>query len=137
MHEMPVTQGILNMALEHTQGRRVTDIYLQAGQFSAVVPSSVEIFFRYLSKDTLAEGARLHFETLPLEMTCQDCGQKADLAEWINERPQLIMARALTKGCACGSKRLRVSGGVSFRMVSVELEESPAFGPRSPGGDDL
>ena len=125
MHEMPVTQGILNMALEHAQGRRVTDIYLQAGQFSAVVPSSVEIFFRYLSKDTLAEGARLHFETMPLEMTCLDCGQKADLAQWIKERPQLIMARALTKGCVCGSKKLRVTGGVSFSMVSVELEESP------------
>ncbi len=125
MHEMPVTQGILNMALEHAQGRRVTGIYLQAGQFSAVVPSSVEIFFRYLSKGTVAEGARLHFETIPLEMTCQACGQKADLAQWLHERPQLIMARALAKGCACGSKNLRVTGGVSFSMVSVELEESP------------
>ena len=128
MHEMPITQGILNMALEHARGHRVTDIYLQAGQFSAVVPSSVEIFFRYLSRDTLAEGARLHFETMPLEMTCQKCGQKADLAEWIHERPQLIMARALTKGCSCGSKNLRVTGGVSFSMVSVELEESPPPG---------
>src|SRR5512146_2591390 len=125
MHEMPVTQGILNMALEHAQGRRVTCIYLQAGQFSAVVPSSVEIFFKYLSKGTLAEGARLHFETIPLEMTCQACGQKADLAQWLHERPQLIMARALAKGCACGSKNLRVTGGVSFSIVSVELEEAP------------
>jgi hydrogenase nickel incorporation protein HypA/HybF len=124
MHEMPVTQGILNMALEHAQGRRVTDIYLRAGQFSAVVPSSVEIFFRYLSKDTLAEGARLHFEMAPLEMTCQTCGQPADLAEWMTERPQLIMARALAKGCVCGSKALRVTGGVSFSLMSIELEES-------------
>jgi hydrogenase nickel incorporation protein HypA/HybF len=124
MHEMPVTQGILNMALEHAQGHRVTDIYLRAGQFSAVVPSSVETFFRYLSKDTLAEGARLHFETEPLEMTCQTCGRRTDLTEWAKERPQLIMARAIAKGCACGSKNLRVSGGVSFGMVSVELEES-------------
>ena len=123
MHEMPVTQGILYLALEHAQGHRVTDIHLQAGQFSAVVPSSVEIFFRHLSKGTLAEGARLHFETLPLEMTCQDCGRKVDLAEWSSERPQLIMARAITKGCVCGSKNLRVTGGVSFSMVSVELEE--------------
>jgi hydrogenase nickel incorporation protein HypA/HybF len=128
MHEMPVTQGILNMALEHAGGHRVTDIYLQSGQFSAVVPSSVEIFFRYLSKDTLAEGARLHFEIVPLEMTCQSCGRKTDLAEWSQERPQLIMARAIAKGCACGSKNLRVSGGVSFSMVSVELDESPLAG---------
>ena len=125
MHEMPVTQGILNMALEHARGRRVTDIYLQAGQFSAVVPSSVEIFFGYLSKGTLAEGARLHFETLPLEMTCQACGQKADLTEWAAERPQLIMARAIAKGCVCGSKNLRVTGGVSFGMVSLDVQDAP------------
>ena len=125
---MPVTQGILNMALEHAQGRRVTDIHLRAGQFSAIVPGSVEIFFRYLSKDTLAEGAQLHFEIAPLEMTCQTCGQQADLAEWIHERPQLIMAQALAKGCVCGSKALRVSGGVAFSLVSIELEE-----PAPPG----
>ena len=127
MHEMPVTQGILNMALEHAQGRRVTNIYLQAGQFSAVVPSSVEIFFGYLSKGTLAESAKLHFEMLPLEMTCQTCGQKADLAEWATERPQLIMGRAIAKGCVCGSKNLRVSGGVSFGMVSIDVDESATF----------
>ena len=32
MHEMSVTQGVLNMALEHAQGRRITDIYLQVGR---------------------------------------------------------------------------------------------------------
>jgi hydrogenase nickel incorporation protein HypA/HybF len=124
MHEMPVTQGILNMALEHAQGRRVTDIYLQAGQFSAVVPSSVEIFFGYLSKGTLAEGAQLHFEMVSLEMTCLACGQKADLTEWAAERPQLIMGRAIARGCVCGSKNLRVTGGVSFGMVSIDVAES-------------
>ena len=125
---MAVTQGVLNMALEHAAGHRVTDIHLLAGQFSAVVPSSVEVFFKYLSKDTLAEGARLHFETVPLEMTCQACGRKIDLAEWIHERPQLIMARAIAKGCLCGSKNLRVSGGVSFTLASVELEDAPPAG---------
>jgi hydrogenase nickel incorporation protein HypA/HybF len=123
MHEMPVTQGILNMALEAADGHRVTDIYLQVGRMAAVVPSSVEIFFDHLSKGTLAEGARLHFETLPVEMACMDCGRPADLSQWTGERPQVIMARAIARGCACGSKRLRVTGGVTFGMVKIEIEE--------------
>ncbi len=123
MHEMPVTQGILNMALEAAEGHRVTDIYLQVGCMAAVVPSSVEIFFDHLSKGTLAEGARLHFETLPVEMACIDCGRSADLSQWTDERPQIIMARAIARGCVCCRKRLRVTGGATFGMVKIEVEE--------------
>ncbi len=123
MHEMPVTQGILNMALEAAGGQRVTDIYLEVGRMAAVVPNSVEVFFDHLSEGTLAQGARLHFETVPVEMACLDCGRAADLSEWIDERPQVLMARAIARGCACGSKRLRVTGGVSFGMVKIEVAD--------------
>ena len=94
MHEMPVTQTLLNMALEHARGRRVTDVYLQVGKMSAIIPDSVEVFFDYLSKDTLAEGAKLHFTMMPVEMTCQDCGRPAELDEWADEMPQVIMREA-------------------------------------------
>lgn len=122
MHEMGVTQAMLNMALEHANGRRITDVYLQAGRMSAIVPESVEVFFEYLSKGTLAEEARLHFEILPVEMTCVDCGRGLDLSEWIAERPQVIMQRAFARGCECGSKALRVTGGVSFGLISIDVE---------------
>lgn len=123
MHEMPVTQGLLNMALEAADGHRVTDIYLQVGQMAAIVPASVEVFFDHLSRGTLAEGAQLHFEVMPLEMGCQDCGRAVDLGQWSDDRPHVIMARALARGCACGSKHLRVSGGVSFSMARIEVAE--------------
>lgn len=122
MHEMPVTQGLLNMALEAAAGRRVTDIYLRVGQMAAIVPSSVELFFEHLSRGTLAEGARLHFEAAPLEMGCLDCGRPADLSRWAGDTPQVVMARAIAQGCACGSKRLRVTGGVSFGITRIEVE---------------
>ncbi len=122
MHEMTVTQALLDMALRHADGQRVTDIYLQVGRMSAIVPSSVEVFFKYLSQDTLAEGAKLHFEILPLEMTCQACHRQLDLSEWSAHGPHLIMHKAFTRGCECGSKDLRVSGGVSFGLVSIDVE---------------
>ena len=122
MHEMPVTQAMLSMALDHANGRRVTDVYLQVGKMSAIVPDTVEVFFEYLSKGTLAEGAELHFEIVPMEMTCQDCGQQIDLSEWIESRPQTIMQRAFERGCVCGSKNLRVSQGVSFGLSSINVE---------------
>lgn len=122
MHEMPVTQALLGMALDHANGQRITDVYLQVGRMSAIVPDTVGVFFEYLSKDTLAEGANLHFEILPVEMTCQDCNQEQDLSEWTDEAPQAIMQKAFARACECGSKNLRVTGGVSFGLVSIDVE---------------
>ncbi len=123
MHEMAITQGLLSMALEHAGGRRVKAIDLQVGRLSPVVPDSVQVFFDYLSKGTAAEGAQLRFEIMPIVLACQDCGRQADLTPWQDERPQLMMARALARGCPCGSKKLGVVSGISFGLVSIEVEE--------------
>ena len=122
MHEMVVTQALLKMALEHANGCRITDVYLHVGKMSAIVPDSVEVFFEYLSKDTLAEGAKLHFAMTPVEMTCQDCDRPIDLDAWADEMPQVIMQKAFAQGCECGSKQLRVTGGVKFGLVSIDVE---------------
>jgi hydrogenase nickel incorporation protein HypA/HybF len=122
MHEASITQAMLDLALEYAQGYHITDIYLRVGRMSLVVPECVEFYFEYLSKGTLAEGAMLHFETVPLEMTCMDCGRQADLGDWTDEPPRAIMIRALARGCECGSNNLRVTGGTGFDMVSLEVD---------------
>jgi hydrogenase nickel incorporation protein HypA/HybF len=116
---------MLDLALEHANGHRITDIYLRVGRMSLIVPESVEFYFEYLSQDTLAEGARLHFETIPLEMTCLDCGRQADLSDFTDEPPRATMIQALARGCQCGSKNLRVTGGTGFDMISLEVEAAP------------
>jgi hydrogenase nickel incorporation protein HypA/HybF len=122
MHEMSITQAMLDLGLEHAKGHRITDIYLRVGRMSLIVPESVEFYFEYLSKGTQAEGATLHFETVPLEMTCMDCGRQADLSDWTDEPPRAIMIQALARGCECGSNNLRVTGGTGFDMVSLEVD---------------
>jgi hydrogenase nickel incorporation protein HypA/HybF len=125
MHEMSITEAMLNMALEHARGFRITDIYLQVGRMSLIVPESVEFYFEYLSKGTLAEGATLHFEIQPIKMTCMNCGQQADLTDLMDEQPRAIMVQALARGCECGSKSLRVTGGTGFNMLSLGVEPAP------------
>ena len=122
MHEMAVTQAMLNLALEHADGQRITGIFMRVGRVSAIVPESVRMFFDYLGKGTLAEGAALHFEVSPIEMTCQDCGKQADLSGWVDEPPRAVVIHALERGCGCGSKKLRVTAGMGFDMVSIAVE---------------
>lgn len=128
MHEMSITQAMLDMALEYAQGQRITDIYLQVGKLSLVVPECVEFYFEFLSKGTLAEGAKLHFAIAPLEITCLDCGQQADLSDLADEPPRAIVVQALARGCQCGSNNLRITGGTEFNMISLEVQEARGRG---------
>src|SRR5512139_1521455 len=77
MHELAVTQGILDISLRHAEqanATRVTDINLVIGQFSSIVDDSVQFYWDIVAEGTIAQGAVLHFNRLPGEMTCGACG---------------------------------------------------------------
>ncbi len=123
MHEMPVAQHVLNLALQAAGRGRVTDIYLRVGELSAVVPSSVDVFFAHLSRSTPAEHARLHFEIVPPAVQCLKCGQPADLSCWRDLPPMQAVARALAAGCPCGDHQLRVTDGTGFELTKILVED--------------
>ncbi len=115
MHELPVTQGILDVAVRAAQqhgGRRITAIELAIGELSTIVDDSVQFYFDILSRDTLAAGAQLHIRREAALLTCWDCGQ---------QRP---VTPPLPDACpACGGARLQVSGGTAFAVASIELAD--------------
>lgn len=128
MHEEPYTQAILDLALEESGGKKIAEIRLAVGRFSAIAPASVEVFFRHLSKGTPAQGARLVFTSVPISLTCTACG-KTSILEIDPEVPVLpALGAALHNGCRCGEKKLKVTGGLGFDMVGLtcyDNDESP------------
>ena len=79
MHELPITQSILDIALRHAEqaeARRVTDLYLVIGKLSYVVDDSVQFYWDVIAKDTIAEDAQLHFRRVPAEFLCLDCNHR-------------------------------------------------------------
>lgn len=76
MHELPVTESILKIVLKHAQTnhvRRVVSIGLKVGEMSDLEDAWIQQYFDYLSKGTLAEGAKLRIERVPVTMQCQAC----------------------------------------------------------------
>jgi len=68
MHELSVTENILNIACQHAeqaQAKKVTDIYLVIGQLSSIVDDSVQFYWDIISKDSLCEQSKLHFCRIP------------------------------------------------------------------------
>jgi hydrogenase nickel incorporation protein HypA/HybF len=110
MHELSVTQGILDIALKHAGSRTVKQVNLVIGQFSSIVDDSVQFYWDIIAKDSLAEGALLRFERIPGEMTCNACGQ-------------VFHPGKETFACpSCASIAVRVSKGREFYMDSIDVE---------------
>jgi Zn finger protein HypA/HybF (possibly regulating hydrogenase expression) len=110
MHELAVTQSVLDIALKNAGTRKIKQINLVIGQFSSIVDDSVQFYWEFISKDTAAEGSLLHFERIPGEMTCQNCGH--------GFRPV-----GDTFDCpSCSSPFVRITKGEEFQVDSIDVE---------------
>jgi hydrogenase nickel incorporation protein HypA/HybF len=113
MHELPITQGILDLVLDHAgkAGRgKITRIHLVVGELSRVVDESISFYWDILSRGTDAEGSELLFEHVPLEMQCARCAN-------------VFRPRELTYRCPeCDEVRVRVIGGRDLRVEAIDVD---------------
>ena len=75
MHELAITENILNLAVEYAEqadATRVTDLHLVIGQLSSIVDDSIQFYWDIISKDTLCSGAALHFHRIPASLRCKE-----------------------------------------------------------------
>jgi len=114
MHELSITQSILEIALRHgeqAKASKINSLLLVIGQLSSVVDDSIQFYWDMIAKDTLAEGAQLNFRRIPAQLECQECNQTYSL-----ESNQL-------EGCpACESIKVKVIAGKEFRLESIEID---------------
>jgi hydrogenase nickel incorporation protein HypA/HybF len=78
MHEYSITESVLNLALEKAReanASRITRINLVVGDLSGVVSDCVQFYFDFISKDTIASGAKLDFETKSTMLRCRKCNR--------------------------------------------------------------
>jgi len=114
VHELPVTQGILQVAVETARQHNadhITDIHLVIGVLAGLVDDSIQFYFDILSQDTLAAGATLHFRREPAIAVCGQCGRQTEVT------PPLLTACP-----ACASPRLTVTGGRAFYVDSIDID---------------
>ncbi|MFC1936799.1 hydrogenase maturation nickel metallochaperone HypA [Chloroflexota bacterium] len=79
MHELAITQNILEIALRHAdeaQAQKISNLYIVIGQLSSVIDDSVQFYWDIITDGTKAEGAKLHFRRIPTELMCKSCNHK-------------------------------------------------------------
>lgn len=82
MHELSVTEKILDIVLKHAQMNRVNrviSVTLIIGEMSDLENDWIQHYFDYLSKDTAAGGAVLKIEKVPIILRCNPCGRNIEI----------------------------------------------------------
>ena len=108
MHELAITQSVVDAVVEKLDGAAVRVLTLEIGRLSGVVPDSVRFCFDLVAAGTALEGAALNIVEPVGAGTCRACG--ADFA----------MEDAFPL-CPCGSADVEVTSGRQLKIMSVEV----------------
>ena len=113
MHELAVTQSILDIALRHAEeagAKKITSINLVIGEFASIVDDSVQFYWDLLAEETIAKDARLHFDRIEGEMTCANCHHSFHPLDINFTCPN------------CQSVFVKITKGDEFRVESIDVE---------------
>ncbi|CAA0098322.1 Hydrogenase maturation factor HybF [Mycolicibacterium vanbaalenii] len=108
MHEMAITQSVVDAVCEHAAGRRVHSVKLEVGALCAIVPAAMEFCFGLAVEGTVADGATLEVDVRPGAARCRSCAVRFELSD-----PILL--------CPCGSADVEVLEGRDLRIMSMEV----------------
>jgi hydrogenase nickel incorporation protein HypA/HybF len=115
VHEYSLARGIVQTALRHAEGRRVSAVGLRVGPLRQVVPDTLAFAFELTARGTLCEGARLEQELVPCRLRCPACE-----LEWSAEEPDFRCR-------ACGSPATVLSGDeLLIAWITVDDSEPEA-----------
>jgi hydrogenase nickel incorporation protein HypA/HybF len=108
MHELAITQSVVDAVCERAAGRPVRSVQVRVGALTAVVPDAMRFCFDLVVEGTSAEGARLDIDLRRGATHCRSCGADSEIDEPI----------AL---CPCGSADVDVTAGRELTIVSMEV----------------
>ncbi|MEZ4598274.1 MAG: hydrogenase maturation nickel metallochaperone HypA [Syntrophotaleaceae bacterium] len=110
MHELSITQNIIDIGRNYAEGKRVLAVTVEIGRLSGVIPESVEFCFEACSKGTPMEGARLAIISIPGQARCRTCGKEQQVGSYY-------------EACsACGDFGLEILAGTELRVKQLEVE---------------
>src|SRR5512136_2433951 len=113
MHELAITQSMLDLVLEQAKqanARKIEKICLIIGELSGYVEESVQFYFDFFSKGTMAEGAALSFNMVPATARCRNCGKVFNIKEFEWVCPE------------CGQSSLEITAGNELCVERIEVD---------------
>jgi hydrogenase nickel incorporation protein HypA/HybF len=113
LHELSLTQSIVELAIEHAHRENamaIRSITVEIGALSGVSADAVEFAFDVCSRGTMADGARLEVLHIAGLGRCLECHGESGL-------------ETLTYTCPhCGSLALETVQGQEMKFTEMEID---------------
>ena len=116
MHELAICQALMNQVesiAAERNARSVVSIVVGMGPLSGVEAQLLKHAYPVASAGTVAEGAELVIENLPVRIKCTHCGSESDAL------PNKLVCKA------CGDWRTTLISGDELMLMRIELETEP------------
>jgi hydrogenase nickel incorporation protein HypA/HybF len=123
MHELAICQALIDQVAELAEERcaaSVSDVFVAVGPLSGVESALLQNAFPIAVAGTVADGAELHIDILPVRVHCKDCDAESEVAA-----NRLLCAQ-------CGTWKTRLVSGDELLLTRVELEIDNNIRRRDP-----
>jgi hydrogenase nickel incorporation protein HypA/HybF len=115
MHELPLTYRIFDQAMkaaEENKAVRIDAVYLRVGEMRDFVEEITQKYWDYISRGTIAEGARIRFLRVPAAARCSACGEIFNF-DWRSKEP--------TTCPKCGGEDVSLYSGSELEVVRIAI----------------
>lgn len=112
MHELSVAQNIIEIVSDYAKKNntdRVTEVVLDIGAVSGVIPGNLEFAWEISAKGSVVDGARLKINFIEAKALCLDCKKEFKLDD--------IYAMC----DFCGSIRYEIIQGKELKVKSIMI----------------
>lgn len=112
MHEMSLADGVVRLIEEQAKSHgfsKVLVVRLEIGQLAHVDPDALIFCFDAVTKDSIAQGARLDIVRAQGAVWCFGCSAQVAIKVWGEPCP------------SCGSFDLQDAGGQDMRLLDLEV----------------
>lgn len=113
MHEMSLAESVLQIIEDAARKQgftRVKTVWLEIGQLACVEKESMRFCFDAVTRDSIAQHARLEIIEIAGQGWCDECDCAVPLAALYEPCPK------------CGSHALELIGGDAMRVKELEVE---------------
>lgn len=112
MHDVTAAQRIASTVLQAAQeqgAERVARVQIALGAMTMIDPEQLEFWLEQIFRGTIAEGAQVQIEQLPLRVRCTECDYEGEVK--VPDDP-IYHLMAFAPTCPeCGSDELQVLAG--------------------------
>jgi hydrogenase nickel incorporation protein HypA/HybF len=114
VHELAITESILDIALAHAReakATRISRINLVIGEMTGVAEPCVRFYLGFLTRGTAAEQAEINVRRVPATVRCRACGEHFEVVESKWDCPR------------CEGTNTEIIGGRELLVESIEVND--------------